>query len=284
MKKAMKPIGLAAAALVLTASLVTATYAWFTSNKVADTNRVSGRVGNDDVKLLISSNGSQGSTEATIAQVNSTSLTELLPVSTADLKSFVYNPGTVDGVAIHFEQVEEEKYYFHGRVYLQAAATNPNPNAKLALYLDETEENGGKLFKQQSGYVGNAARLGLTFDNNSPIIFRFSDDHNPESGLAGQTVLNGQMLTDNQVLNGTGGSIFAVADPSVLVSDCIVPNDVNASGMKKPITYLELNRVYPVDIYFYIEGCDPDCTNEIQLNQLDLHLAFYGVLTEEVNG
>jgi hypothetical protein len=43
--------------------------------------------------------------------------------------------------------------------------------------------------------------------------------------------------------------------------------------------YLELNQIYAVDIYFYLEGCDPDCSDSVSLDGADLHLAFYGVLT-----
>ena len=36
-------------------------------------------------------------------------------------------------------------------------------------------------------------------------------------------------------------------------------------------------RSYPVDIYFYLEGCDPDCSDDISYQGVELHLAFYGV-------
>ena len=46
---------------------------------------------------------------------------------------------------------------------------------------------------------------------------------------------------------------------------------------------LDLNHEYVVDIYVYLEGCDPDCTNILSLENFDFHLGFYGVLTEEAN-
>ena len=44
---------------------------------------------------------------------------------------------------------------------------------------------------------------------------------------------------------------------------------------------VELNKVYQIDIYFYIEGCDPDCTSEkVGLDSAALQLGFYGLLAE----
>ena len=43
--------------------------------------------------------------------------------------------------------------------------------------------------------------------------------------------------------------------------------------------YLDLDRIYRLDVYFYLEGCDPDCWDSIYFNAADLHLAFYGVLS-----
>lgn len=37
---------------------------------------------------------------------------------------------------------------------------------------------------------------------------------------------------------------------------------------------MDLNQIYPVDIYFYLEGCDPDCSDDLSFDIADLHLAF----------
>lgn len=47
---------------------------------------------------------------------------------------------------------------------------------------------------------------------------------------------------------------------------------------------MDLNQIYPVDIYFYLEGCDPDCSDDLSFDIADLHLAFYGVLQQEEAG
>ena len=57
-------------------------------------------------------------------------------------------------------------------------------------------------------------------------------------------------------------------------------SDTHVTFPAAPLMYMELNRIYTVDVYLYIEGCDPDCSDSIGLQEADLHLAFYGILEE----
>ena len=62
----------------------------------------------ESLELQISSDGSTffpNVSSVAIAQVNQTSLTNLLPVSTADLSTFVYAPSTVSDMATNFEPI-----------------------------------------------------------------------------------------------------------------------------------------------------------------------------------
>ena len=43
---------------------------------------------------------------------------------------------------------------------------------------------------------------------------------------------------------------------------------------------MKLNQIYTLDVYFYLEGCDPDCSDGISQNMADIHLAFFGVLNQ----
>ena len=275
---------------VILLSLTAATYAWFSSNRVVDTDRVQTRSGTASLELKVSSQGGsafQGSEEAAIVQVNETSLTSLMPVSTSDLKTFVYNPSTVDGLASGFEIVEDEKYYYHGRVYLRAEAEGQPTGSTMALYLDQSDAAGGKLAQVSSGQLLNAARLGLTFgeQGTDKVIFYLSDASNGQSEQARNTSLNGTLLEDGQVLDGSSGTVRQTEDPSVdLDTYTIEMNGENTVLPEKPLLYMELNQIYPVDIYFYLEGCDPDCSDSISYDGVDLHLAFYGVLTDSQRG
>ena len=121
MKQAFRNWFLCVTAIAALLSLTAATYAWFTSNQEVSTTRASARTAEESLELQISSDGStfSNASPVAIAQVNQTSLTNLLPVSTADLTNFVYAPSTVSDMAVTFEPVTDEQYYYHGRIYLR---------------------------------------------------------------------------------------------------------------------------------------------------------------------
>lgn len=272
----------AVVSLALLAALSSATYAWFSSNSIVNTDYVTSHTATDEVELLVSTHGGggfDGKKEAAIGQVNKTSTTQLMPVSTADLKNFVTSAGTVDNQAIHFYKVENERYYYHGRIYLMAKADSSVEGRKLDLYLDGSEDNGGSFFKNAKGYILNAARLGLTFDGSKPIIFRVTDEENPRDDRVSNTVLNGVPLNGKQVIDSSGTQMKAVTDPSVLLKDYLV--GAGGRNTDKPLLTMELNRIYEVDIFFYVEGCDPDCSDVAQKSEVNFHLSFYGILAEE---
>ncbi len=269
--------------LAVIVSLTSATYAWFSANSVVRTNRVVGRSGTDQVVLQVSQTGGdnfQGAYETGLVQVNSTNTGFLMPVSTSDLTNYVYNASTVEQTAVSFVKVTGERYYYHGRVYLRATAEGHSENARLALYLDGAE-SGGSLVRNAKGYLVNAARLGLTFDGGSRKILRLSEEANPEKDRTLNTVLNGNALSAGQVIDSSGSTFQAVTDPSEPLARYMVGTDgLTGNGTISPLLNMELNRVYAVDVFFYLEGCDPDCTDVTRMDELDLHLAFYGVLTE----
>jgi hypothetical protein len=234
------------------------------------------------VELQISSSGSgsfSGSDEATPVQVNRTLTTDLIPVSTSDLKSFVYCPSTVEDVASSFQLVEDESYYYHGRIYLRAAATGDHSGSKMNLYLDQESTSGGILAQASQGSLLNAARLGLTFDGGDAVIFRLSDSSNASADQVRNTMVDGKLLGDHQVLRYGGQTVQAVDDPAVSLAQYTVSLDGDTVGLPdQPLASLTLNQIYTVDIYFYLEGCDPDCSGSISYDGADLHLAFYGIL------
>lgn len=265
---------------IVALSVSAATYAWFSSNSVVITERVSGKSNTDTVDLLVSGTGGtdfRGSKETAVVRIGSSDLKELMPVSTADLKHFVYNDGIVEEKAVHFTKTEEE-YYYHGRVYLKAEAVNHTDGEVLALYLDGAGER-GELFRNATANVWNTARLGLTFDGGAPIILRVGEGRNPDREKAVPAYLNGTKLADNQVIDSSGEVLRAVNDPSVPLGKHMLGQSGTAANGVEPMLLMELNRIYTVDIYVYLEGCDPDCSEMVQKSSLDLYLAFYGILT-----
>ena len=273
----------AASALLVLSLLSVSTYAWFTANRLVDTNRISTVSGTENLELQVSADGVTFSAESGIAQVNATVSTKLMPVSTADLNTFVYNPFTDSGHATSFTVVSGEEYYYHGRVYIRAVAEGQDLTGRIGLYLDQSQTGGGVLASAASGQLLNAARLGLVLGGNAntSLIFRLSDSQNGAGERDLNTYLGGVQLSEGQVIDGSGGTFRAVQDPARALSDYEVSmNGAVATLPAQPIAYLELNTVYPLDVYFYLEGCDPDCTDSIGLDGADLHLAFYGILSE----
>ena len=284
MKKTFRTWFLAVTTLFAVLAFTFATLAWFTANRAVQTNTATARTGDETLELQISSSGGSGfkSVEtAQITQINQTNSEILLPVSTADLNSFVYAPFTKDGKASAFKKVDDEANYYHGRVYLRAEGEGWPEGSRMNLYLDQSD---GLLGDAADGYLLNASRLGLIFDGDTsnPIILRLSESENPENAQIYNTEVNGKILGKNQVLGYNDSGVFAVGDPSVSISEYTI--DFSENQMKLPsrtLVSMELGKIYPVDIYFYLEGCDPDCSESIQLNEAELHLAFYGVLDQE---
>lgn len=259
-----------------------ATYAWFTSNQRVGTSRAEARTGDESVELLVSSTGGadfRGSTEADIVQLNKTDSEYLLPVSTENLQSFVsptaYN---ADGFPTAYAPVTNEANYYHGRIYLRASAGGLSTGSQMALYLDESAASGGILAQKDGEYslLLNAARLGLALEGGDRVIFYLSEETNPEGARQNNTVFGGELQNEGIVLRQFNNLITPTADPAVSVSSRAVSN---SGALGTPLGYLELGRIYALDVYFYLEGCDPDCWDPIQFNAADLHLAFYGVLS-----
>ena len=282
-KKVIMKLCMTLAMLSLLCVVLTgATYAWFTSNRLVSTDRVSGRTAAREVTLQLSSRGGNEFTpaaQAELVKVGGSLTDRLMPVSTAELRSFVAEAGTVDNNAVSFEILSNEAYYYHGRIYLRAVSQGLETGDRLAIYFDGTQ--GNSLLTNVRGQVGNAARLGLIFEGGEAMIFRLSDSHNTgDTGTFG-TILGGTALAPGQVISSLGGTLQAVADPSRNIMDYTIREDSTATS---PLIQLEPDRIYALDVYFYLEGCDPDCTNQVRLEDLNLNLSFYGILVKGAAG
>lgn len=263
------------------AAMTAATYAWFTTNKAVSTGTATARTGDERLELQISSEGGSRFTDqetVSVFQVNQTDQNNMIPVSTDNLVDFVYAPFTSGGDAKKFLRVEKEENYYHGRIYLRAVGDGFAADDRLALYLDQSD---GILASASSGMLLHASRLGLRFDNDKTVIFRLSDDTNPKDAQTYNTIINGERLGADQVLSYQNGTIKAVADPSVSLSDYTISFETSSIRVPdKPLLLMEWNKIYTLDIYFYLEGCDPDCSDSVSFDQADIHLAFYGMLSQ----
>lgn len=284
MKHVFRTVFLGVTTVAVLFALTAATYAWFTSNRAVSTSTATARTGDETLELQISDTGGNNfhSMETvSIPQVNSADAGQLMPVSTADLVHFVYAPVTAQGMASVFEPVQGESKYYHGRIYLRAVGEGWSAGSHMNLYLDQSD---GLLGQVSDGMLLHASRLGLRFDDagGTAVILRLSEDSNPTGQQAYNTVVNGQVLGSNQVLASGGGNVHPVTDPSVPVSDYTVGFENNSIQLpQRALLQMEFGRVYTLDIYFYLEGCDPDCSDDVQLDAADIHLAFYGALSQE---
>lgn len=262
-------------------AMTAATYAWFTTNKAVSTGTATARTGDERLELQISSEGGSRFTDqetVSVFQVNQTDQKNMIPVSTDNLVDFVYAPFTSGGDAKKFLRVEKEENYYHGRIYLRAVGDGFAADDRLALYLDQSD---GILASASSGMLLHASRLGLRFDNDKTVIFRLSDDTNPKDAQTYNTIINGERLGADQVLSYQNGTIKAVTDPSVSLSDYTISFETSSIRIPdKPLLLMEWNKIYTLDIYFYLEGCDPDCSDSVSFDQADIHLAFYGMLSQ----
>ena len=263
------------------AAMTAATYAWFTTNKAVSTGTATARTGDERLELQISSEGGNRFTDqetVSVFQVNQTDQKKMIPVSTDNLVDFVYAPFTSGGDAKKFLRVEKEENYYHGRIYLRAVGDGFAADDRLALYLDQSD---GILASASSGMLLHASRLGLRFDNDKTVIFRLSDDTNPKDAQTYNTIINGERLGADQVLSYQNGTIKAVTDPSVSLSDYTISFETSSIRIPdKPLLLMEWNKIYTLDIYFYLEGCDPDCSDSVSFDQADIHLAFFGMLSQ----
>lgn len=265
--------------LVLLLTLASATYAWFTSGNRVSTSRVTARSGSETVELQISSTGGadfRAVDGAAMAQVNGADPERLMPVSTADLRTFLTCVSQSEANAV-YREVEGEKDFFHGRVYLRAVAPE-GTRGRMDLYLDQTAQ--GPLAVALDGQLLNATRLGLAFPEGEGRIFSLSRESNAAADQIRNTWLNGELVPDGNVLTGGNGAIRAVPDPAVELSEYAITQSGGSFALPpRPLYSLELNEIYPVDIYFYLEGCDPDCSDAVSFHAADLTLAFFGVLS-----
>lgn len=266
---------------LLVVSLSATTYAWFSSNARVQTTKVYSQTAQDTVELWIGQTPDSlvlGNAGVDLGFVGTSDGKKLMPVSTANLTTFVSNSVTTEGVATHFTDADEGLYY-HTRLYLQAKSTSPLTGSRLALYLDESGEE-GPLFRNTSKELLRTLRLGFLFEGSEPIILQVDSTKEGNRSTQGTTMINGQLLGEDMVISKQGEELFAVPDPSQNLQSYLFASSPIGENTK-PLIQMEWNQIYPVDVYIYMEGCDLDCTDTLMQQELDFYLAFFGLVVAE---
>ena len=275
------------AILVAVATLSVATYAWFTSSRNVATNRVETSTGYSELSLYVKAPSERTySGNVCELQFSGGNHLFLLPVSTADLSSFVYCPATVSDRAEKFTRLadlSEQNMLCYGTVDMRAELGGDAGSAtRVAVYLDQSDELGLIAEKSEAdSLLLNAARLGLVVRGapDTARIFYLSDEHNEKNQQVLNTVVNGELQPGDIVLKSdAGGTVTPVSDPALPLSACML-SDGYTPG--EPLFYLSPGVDYQIDVFFYLEGCDPDCSDSIEYDAADFGLAFYATLAPE---
>ena len=254
--------------VALAATLGAATYAWFTNNMKVNTNSVS--VHSDTSKLVLELGDA----------------VTLYPVSTFDLNGFAAcAQNNSAGDATVFEQAKDNgSAFYHGWIDLRPTITGTGASkvrGKVNLYLAESLVPQGA-----DAELLRAARVGIKISSSNQVlatnIFELDssdgghrDEHptTAPAGLAGYA--DGMLLgwRNGQLACGTN----VTQDPAAFTLD----TSETATRPQNTLATLALGQTYRLDIYYYIEGTDPDSADYLYQDPGTLHLALFATLDGE---
>ena len=272
--------------VALAATLGAATYAWFTSNMKVNTNSVS--VHSDTSKLVLELGDADLGSWSQQGDVSLTSSVNgavtLYPVSTFDLNGFAAcAQNNSAGDATVFEQAKDNgSAFYHGWIDLRPTITGTGASkVKGNLYLAES-----LVPQDANAELLRAARVGIKISSGSQVfatnIFELDSsdgghrDEHPATvpaGLAGYT--EGMLLGWQNGQLACGANV--TRDPAAFSLD----TSETATRPQSTLATLGLGQTYRLDIYYYIEGTDPDSADYLYQDPGTLHLALFATLDGE---
>lgn len=274
--------------VALAATLSAATYAWFTSNMKVNTNSVS--VHSDTSKLVLElGDADRGSWsqqgDASLASTANGAVT-LYPVSTFDLNGFAAcAQNNSNGDATVFEQAKDNgSAFYHGWIDLRPTITGTGANkvkGKVSLYLAESLVPQGA-----DAELLRAARVGIKISSGSQVlatnIFELDSSDSGHRGEHPMTVPAGLAgYADGMLLGWQNGQLACGAnvtqDPAAFTLDA----GETSERPQNSLATLALGQTYRLDIYYYIEGTDPDSADYLHQDPGTLHLALFATLDGE---
>ena len=249
--------------VILIASLGTATYAWFTYNSNVNTNRITAKVSDAGVELLIA-NDENGPFDVTTELILTNDTDVLTPVTTSNLSDFFIAAGhDAAGIVRNYRSINSadvDKYLIHGTVYLKSV------DSPCDVYFDPAFIDFGEdiqaLASMRAGFIFGGSKGGT-------FIFRMDGLQDLSSAQRKVTI-----TTDGMVYSGSG----LVDDPAVdFASYFGTSGEETATAGETPLAHIEANEVIPVEYYVWFEGCDINCFNAVQGRDMALQLGFIGV-------
>ena len=274
--------------VALAATLGAATYAWFTSNMKVNTNSVS--VHSDTSKLVLELGDADAGSwsqqgDASLASTASGAAT-LYPVSTFDLNGFAAcAQNNSSGDATVFEQAKDNgSAYYHGWIDLRPTITGTGASkvkGKVSLYLAESLVPQGA-----DAELLRAARVGIKISNGSQVlatnIFELDSSDSGHRGEHPTTAPAGLAgYTDGMLLGWQNGQLACGADVKQDPAAFTLDASETAARPQNALATLALGQTYRLDIYYYIEGTDPDSADYLHQDPGTLHLALFATLDGE---
>lgn len=274
--------------VALAATLGVATYAWFTSNMKVNTNSVS--VHSDTSKLLLelgdASRGSWSQQGDVSLVSNASGTVTLYPVSTFDLTGFAAcAQNNSSGDATVFEQAKDNgSAYYHGWVDLRPTITGTGASkvkGKVSLYLAESLVPQGA-----DAELLRAARVGIKISSGGQVlatnIFELDSSDSGHRGEHPTTAPAGLAgYTDGMLLGWQNGQLACGADVKQDPAAFTLDASETAARPQNTLATLALGQAYRLDIYYYIEGTDPDSADYLHQDPGTLHLALFATLDGE---
>ena len=255
--------------IIALAAAITATYAWFTFSPVTNVTPMSNTVSKGKGSLLIStSKNGPFKEECNLSLAIDPEY--LVPVSTDDLNDF-YAPilQNRQGISLLYKEADKiaDDNSIHGDLYLKCE------DDECYVYLNKA----GLDFGNNTQALASM-RLGFKItakDGEHTYIFRLDDMGNTGGATSRETV-NG----DNVVVSaiGSDGSPSYKTDPAEDISDYSsdTSDESNPKAGKKKLCHLDVNEVCKVEFRLYLEGCDKNCFDDVQRQDLALALSFAG--------
>lgn len=133
--------------------------------------------------------------------------------------------------------------------------------------------------KDDDNPLSTALRVGFVFydgDKMEQYIFEPDQDHNPQAKFNTFNASIGQVL-DSSKKDGSTVDLKTFSSKNYASYD-ISTGEVTIEAESKKLITLENSKTVRVDIYFWLEGCDEDCYNNLVGKSLEtLSMRFVGV-------
>lgn len=274
--------------VALAATLGAATYAWFTNNMKVNTNSVS--VHSDTSKLVLELGDADADSWSQQGDVsltsNATGAVTLYPVSTFDLNGFAAcAQNNSAGDATVFEQAKDNgSAFYHGWIDLRPTITGTGASkvaGKVNLYLAESLVPQGA-----DAELLRAARVGIKISSGNQVlatnIFELDSSDSGHRGEHPTTAPAGLAgYADGMLLGWQNGQLACGADVKQDPAAFTLDAGETATRPQNTLATPGLGQTYRLDIFYYIEGTDPDSADYLHQDPGTLRLALFATLDGE---